>query len=313
MKPQYYALALSLLLTTSAFAEPTWVDHQREEVQTQLHYWSNNLNDWLGETDPSRPASAGLRIMLDNEWNRYDGYSIKPRIRAKIKLPVLKKHLNLVLGDDNLDNEAKDKSHLTANYANLPTDKRYDRRQARESNSSIALRWSQGIKKLGVDTDLDVGVRAISDVYLRLRANKVWQWSDDFSTRLEQIYRYGVKSKHYFRTNFENRYNENDSRHFANIVYLQYTKKDQNELLWGDSLYRQHNFANYKRLNYGVLAGGEVKRNDFKLIKYGPFINWRQPIWHDWLFVETEVNFYNHLPQKRSHSIGLFGRLEAIF
>lgn len=302
-----------LLVANTAFAEPTWADHQRENLKTTLHQWSNNINSWLGEPDPNRPASAGLRIMLDNEWNRYDGYSIKPRIRGKIKLPVLKQRLNLVFGDDNLDNETKDKNRLVRNYDHLDPNKNYDRKQARESNSSLALRWSQGVKQFGIDTDVDLGLRSGGDIYLRFKANKVWQWTDQFSTRLEQIYRYGINSKHYLRTNFENRFNETENRHFANILYFQYTK-DLDELkYWGNSLYRQHNFAGYKRLNYGIFAGGEISKKDFKLMKYGPFINWRQPIYHDWLFIEPELNFYNNRDLNRKHSVGAFMRIEALF
>lgn len=302
-----------LVLANVALAQPTWVDSQRENVRTTLHQWSNNINSWLGEPDPNRPASAGLRVMLDNEWNRYDGYSIKPRIRGKIKLPVLKQRLNLVFGDDNLDNETKDKNRLVRNYDHLDPNKNYDRKQARESNSSLALRWSQGVKQFGIDTNVDLGLRSGGDVYLRFKVNKVWQWTDQFSTRLEQIYRYGINSKHYLRTNFENRFNETENRHFANIVYFQYTK-DRDELkYWGNSLYRQHNFVGYKRLNYGIFAGGKVSKTDFKLMKYGPFINWRQPIYHDWLFIEPELNFYNNRDLNRKHSVGAFIRLEALF
>ena len=32
--------------------------------------------------------------MIDNYWNEYDNYEIKPRIRGKIKLPTLEKRLS---------------------------------------------------------------------------------------------------------------------------------------------------------------------------------------------------------------------------
>lgn len=138
------------LITYSAMAansEQHWVDEQHTAVKTRLSRWSHNIDDWIGTPDPTKPASANLRIMLDNEWNHYDGYSIKPRVRGKIKLPTLKQHLSVVFGDEDLDNQARDKHQLHRNYREaLSGDKKYDQRQTRDDNASLALRWSNGIR-----------------------------------------------------------------------------------------------------------------------------------------------------------------------
>ena len=47
------------------------------------------IDNWFGEVDPQKPASATIRVMIDNYWNEYDNFEIKPRIRGKIKLPTL--------------------------------------------------------------------------------------------------------------------------------------------------------------------------------------------------------------------------------
>ena len=39
-------------------SENTWADQQHKTVKQSLHSWSNNINDWLGETDQSKSASA---------------------------------------------------------------------------------------------------------------------------------------------------------------------------------------------------------------------------------------------------------------
>ena len=294
--------------------EETWTDNQHQTVKTALHTWSNTIDSWLGTPDPARPASAGLRIMLDNEWNRYDKFSVKPRIRGKIRLPTLKKHLSLVFGDDELDNEARDKNRIGQNYREpLRNDKRYDRRQARHDNSSVGLRWSDSIKKLGIDADLDLGVRSGMDVYLRLKLNKEWIWNELFSTRLEQIYRYGSNSKYYLRTNFENKYQQTDDIFIANHLHLQYERDIDELITWGNSFYRQHNFSNFKRLDYGIYVGGNLNEKKFDINQYGPFISWRQPIWRKWLFIQPEVNFYNNREKDRQHTLGLFFRVEAVF
>ena len=294
--------------------EKTWVDAQHKEIHTTLHSWANTIDEWVGEPDPNQPATASLRIMLDSQWNHYDGFSTKPRIRGKIRLPTLKKHLSLVFGDEDLDNESRDKNYLGKVYKKpLNKNKRYDRSQTREDNASIALRWSDSIKRLGIYTHIDLGIRSGIDVYLRFKAGKEWIITERFSTRLEQIYRYGSNSKHYLRTNFENKYRTSDNTFIANQLYLQSEHDIDEKNSWGNSFYRQHDFSNYKRLNYGIFIGGDIENKKFHINQYGPFISWRQPILRQWFFIQPELNYYNDKKQGRSHHVGAFLRLEAIF
>lgn len=291
----------------------TWIDKQHSEVKDKLHQWSNVIDRWIDDPDPSKPASANLRLMLDNEWNRYDGYSIKPRIRAKIRLPALKRRFSLVIGDEDLDNQSRDKHQLHRNYSKpLEDDQKYDRKQARQDNSSFAVRWSNETKRLGIDTDLDLGLRATADLFVRAKASKKWQITEHFSSRFEQIYRFGVKSRHYIRTNFENRYQENERRSLNNHTYYQYTHNTDQKKYWGNSSYRQHSYGNFKQLNYGFNFGGEVRHKRFRVNYYGPFVSWRQPIFRQWFFIQPELNFYNNKALDRKHNLGAFLRLEAI-
>ncbi len=72
-------------------ADRTWVDRKQFQIRNWADYTSNKIDNWFGETDPEKPASATLRVIVDNSWNKYDGYEIKPRIRGKIKLPTLER------------------------------------------------------------------------------------------------------------------------------------------------------------------------------------------------------------------------------
>lgn len=317
MKYTFFAPSISLLLgvtPTLSLAETNWIDMQHSQIRQTLHNWSNQIDDWFGTPDPNKPASANLRIMLDNEWNHYDGYSIKPRIRGKIKLPTLKQHLSVVFGDEDLDNQSRDNHQLHRNYKTpLHQDKKYDSKQSRDDNASLALRWSKQAEALGVDTDLDLGIRSGADIFLRAKVAKTWQHNDLFSTRLEQIYRYGINSKHYLRTNLENKWTETQTVFINNHTYLEYRHDVDEELIWGNSLYRQHDFEGYKRLNYGLFVGGDVEHKKASLNYYGPFVNWRQPIWREWLFIQPEVHYYNDKKADRKHHLGAFFRVEAIF
>ncbi|VEI31524.1 outer membrane protein [Haemophilus parainfluenzae] len=294
--------------------ENTWVDKQHINVKTTLNSWAQNIDSWISDPDVDHPARARLRVMMDSQWNHYDHFSFKPRVRGKIRLPSLKKRLSLVFGDEDLENQASDKNHVGNVYKKpLDDNKSYNRSQARNDNASIGLRWSDGIKKLGIDTHLDLGIRSGADVYVRFKGEKGWQINDDLATRLEQIYRYGSNSKHYVRTNFETTYSRSVNTFIGDNLYLQYEHDIDEDISWGNSIYQQHDFANDKRLSYGIFIGGDLDHNKFDINQYGPFISWRQPIWRKWLFIQPELNYYNDRSQDRNHHLGAFVRLEAIF
>ncbi|MBF0803549.1 MULTISPECIES: hypothetical protein [unclassified Neisseria] len=299
---------------TSAAApdNDTWADRRHKAVKNRLKSWAHNIDDWFGEPDPDNPADANLRVMIDTKWNKYDHFSVKPRIRGRVKLPVLQQRINVVFGDDSLDNEPRNNIQIYEENTS-PENKTFDKTHSRESNSSLALRWSGIGKRSGIDTDADIGIRSGNDLYLRLKGSKDWQLGGDFSTRFEPIYRYGIDSKHYVRTNWEVRRFPEGNTFTANQFHLQYTRNNDEEWTWGNSLYRQHNLPGHKRLNYGIYTSGNIKARKAKLNSYGPFAGWRQPIWREWLFVQTEINYLNNREENRPHHIGTLLRAEALF
>ena len=88
---------------TEETEDRTWIDRKQRTIRDWTDRTSDKIDDWFGEIDPEKHASATIRVMLDNYWNEYDNYEVKPRIRGKIKLPTLEKRLSLVFGDDTLD------------------------------------------------------------------------------------------------------------------------------------------------------------------------------------------------------------------
>ncbi|UOO83680.1 hypothetical protein [Neisseria dumasiana] len=305
-------------VTRSAPAEEqeqhnTWVDRRHKDIRSTLSGWAHNMDDWFGDPDPDNPATANLRLIVDTSWNKHDDFSVKPRVRGKVKLPVLQKRLNVVFGDDSLDSEPQQTGHLYDETVQN-RQKTFSKTETRESNSSLALRWSDINKYTGIDTDADIGIRSGDDLYVRLKGSKDWDLGNDFSTRVEQIYRYGLKSEHHTRSTWEVRHGKAGKPFIANHLNIEYNHKDQDEhWTWGNSLYRQHNFPNHKRLNYGIYTGGDIKNKKVKLNSYGPFAGWRQPVWREWLFVQPEINYLNNRKENRKHHIGALLRVEALF
>ncbi|WP_425551401.1 hypothetical protein [Acinetobacter baylyi] len=290
----------------------TWVDRKQKQISQWADRTSVKIDNWFGEIDPKKPADASLRIMLDNYWDKYNGFEVKPRIRGKIKLPTLERRLSVVFGDDSLDNE------FDNNIANINIDpngdnKRLDTRQTRDSNGSIALRWSDFAKRLPFETDADLGIRSGDDIYVRLKAKRTWELRNDFSFYAEQIYRYGINSKNYFRTNLELTHARPDEAFFSNQLSLTHADDQDDNWTWDNRLFRQHQFFANNRFSYGIYAGGYYNDNDLRLNSWGPFMSWRQPVWREWFYVQGDLNYLNDHREDRSHYLSTFVRLEALF
>ena len=294
-------------------ADRTWVDRKQFQIRSWADDTSNKIDNWFGETDPEKPASATLRVIVDNSWNKYDGYEIKPRIRGRIKLPTLERQLSLVFGDDSLDNELDNNVAITNENPGNSNDKTLDRQQTRENNSSFALRWSEFSKYIPFKTDLDLGLRSGDDIYLRLKASKDWKLENDFSFHAEQIYRYGIDSKNYLRTNLELTHARPNQACLSNQLNLTYSDNQDDDLTWDNSLFRQHQFFHENSFSYGIYTGGFLNNKDLRLNSWGPFISWRQPLWREWFYVQGNLNYMNDHRDDRSHFISTSIRFEALF
>lgn len=302
-----------LFEATESTEDLTWVDRKQKSIRNWADRTAQKMDNWFGETDPNDPAKATLRVIFDNRWDKHDGYEIKPRIRGKIDLPTLEKKVSVVFGDDSLDNEIENNIAITDENPANAADKKFDSERTRDANSSIALRWSELSKSLPFDMDADLGIRSGDDIYARLKATKDWQLSNDFSFHAEQIYRYGMDSENYLRTNLELTHARPGQAFLSNQFYLTYADEQDDDLTWDNRTYRQHQFFHGNTFNYGIYTGGYYNDSDLRLNSWGPFVSWRQPVWREWFFVQGDLNYYNDDREDHSHYPRALIRLEAIF
>lgn len=296
-------------------AEAQWIDANHREFKDWLQKTAHHIDDWFGDTNPNEPARASLRVMMDTTWNEYDGTTIKPRVRGKIKLPTLENRLSIVFGDDSLDDQPNDGGVLSDERVATPNadERRFDRRQTRENNSSLALRWSKFRDATGLDVDL--GVRS-DDVFVRTKFDKSWQLSHDIHARFEQMYRYGSSSEHTALTTLEFVQPQSASRQIVSRSHLYYTHQDEENLDWSSSLFQQHALPvkhGTAELSYGLYTGGNIVAKNADLNTYGPYVSYRQPVWRDWLFLQGDVSFYNNKLTDRDHHVAVFSRVEVVF
>lgn len=298
---------------TEQTEDQTWVDRKQKNIRNWADRTSEKIDNWFGEVDPQKPATATIRVMVDNYWNEYDNFEIKPRIRGRIKLPTLEKRLSVVFGDDSLDNEFNNSPANINQNPNQDSNKKLDGKQTRDDNSSIALRWSNFSKRLPFETDADLGIRSGDDIYVRLKASRDWQLRNDFKFYAEQIYRYGIDSENYLRTNLELTHARPNQPFLSNQFSLTYADDQDDDLAWENRTFREHSFFANNRFNYGIYTSGYYNDSDLRLNSWGPFVSWRQPVLREWFFVQGDVNYFNDHREDRNHFVSTFLRLEALF
>ncbi len=124
-------------------------------------------------------------------------------------------------------------------------------------------------KKLPFETDADLGIRSGDDIYVRLKAKRAWVLRNDFSFYAEQIYRYGIDSKNYFRTNLELTHARPNEAFLSNQFSLTHADEQEDDWWWDNRLFRQHQFFANQRFNYGIYMGGYYNDNDLRLNSRG--------------------------------------------
>lgn len=310
---------MASICASPAFADDTplhqtWIDDTHADTKRLLNRTAHYMDDWFGTTDPNDPARASIRVMLDTHHNEYDGTTIKPRVRAKVKLPTLENRLSVMIGDDDLDLEKGGGIHNDGRIITYGSET-LDRHQAKEDNSSLALRWSNLQEYMGIETDADIGLRS-NDIYLKLRGQKRWELDHNINSRFEQVYRYGSKSEHYALSTLEFSQPQSQHRTLINRTHLSYTHQDHEKTAWSNSFYQQHYLSGKhgeRAFSYGIYAGGDFDDKEPSLNSYGPYVSYRQPVWRKWLFFQTDVSYYNDKNANRDHHFGIFNRLEVQF
>lgn len=323
---QLTTIAVTALLSQPVFAQQSndvpppwliegleWVDTNHKEAQFILQKTAKEIDSWFGMPEVQQSAEAQLRILLDTHWDQYNGWILKPRLRGKIKLPALKERLNLVFGDDTIDNELDGAANIASESTNAP--KKLNLRQARRENSSVGLQWELPDQLKDVKTRFSLGLRSGGDIYAKIKVSKEWHHSSIAGTRTEFIYRYGLKSRHYIRSNTEFSYAPTEQAVNSNQFSVEYYHNRKTDgWSWANNLSRKHPTGKDTWFNYGLHVGGHITNGGvFSINSYGPFAGLRTHLYSDWLFVQPELTYYNDKVGSKNHHVGIMIRLEAQF
>ncbi|WP_336941164.1 selenocysteine synthase [Acinetobacter pittii] len=175
----------------------------------------------------------------------------------------------------------------------------------------LSASWATISTWMPFENDLDLGSNSDSDIYVQFLAKKKWNLRHNISIDTEQIFRYGSTSRNYSETTLNLTQKMQDNTLFANKFNV--NKSENEDYNWGNWTFQQFEFVKDNSLTYGVYSGGIYTKNDIRLNSWGPYISWRQPIWRDWIFMQNDLNFFNHLEDDSKHQLSVQMNLEANF
>lgn len=197
------------------------------------------------------------------------------------------------------------------------TYKALGKRKKKNSSTQVSIinplsaSWATISTWMPFENDLDLGSNSDSDIYVQFLAKKKWNLRHNISIDTEQIFRYGSTSRNYSETTLNLMQKMQDTTLFANKFNV--NKSENEDYNWGNWTFQQFEFVKNNSLTYGMYSGGVYTKNDIRLNSWGPYISWRQPIWKDWIFMQNDLNFFNHLDDDSKHQLSVQMNLEANF
>lgn len=198
-----------------------------------------------------------------------------------------------------------------------PTYKAFGKKKKKNSSTQISTTnplsasWATISTWMPFENNLDLGSNSENDVYVQFLAKKKWNLRHNISLDTEQVFRYGSTSRNYTETTLNLTQKMQDNTLFANKFNV--NKSENEDYSWGNWTFQQYQFLKDNHLTYGVYSGGVYTQNDIRLNSWGPYISWRQPVWRNWLFMQNDLNFFNHIDDDSKHQLSVQMNLEANF
>ena len=221
---------------------------------------------------------------------------------------ALIQELMAVFGNDTLWKRATQPEHP---YKALGKKKKKASSNQIEPTNPLTASWTTISTWMPFENNLDLGSNSESDVYVQFLAKKKWNLRHNISLDTEQIFRYGSTSRHYTETTLNLTQKMQDNTLFSNKFNV--NKSENEDYNWGNWTFQQFEFVKDNSLTYGVYSGGVYTKNDMRLNSWGPYISWRQPVWRNWLFMQNDLNFFNHIDDDPRHQLSVQMNLEANF
>ncbi|MBJ9721694.1 selenocysteine synthase [Acinetobacter calcoaceticus] len=254
------------------------------------------------------PHSSTLLVKTKRQYRPFSHLTCEVETDNDSTDATLIQDLMAVFGNDTLWKRATQPEHT---YKSLGKKKKKASSPHIAVSNPLSAGWDTISTWMPFENNLDLGSNSENDVYVQFLAKKKWNLRHNMSLDTEQLFRYGSTSRNYTETTLNLTQKMQDNTLFANKFNV--NKSENENYNWGNWTFQQFEFVKDNSLTYGVYSGGVYTNNDIRVSSWGPYISWRQPVWRDWLFMQNDLNFFNHINDDPKHQLSVQMNLEANF
>lgn len=252
--------------------DPNWLDHGQLYIANSSDEMAEWLDHFFGvRSSDLESADSTLRLIIDNDWEEYEGVSTDVRLRGKVHLPRIDERLSLVITDEDDDERALEDE--------LPSD------EEREKSTNIGLQYKARDEDRS-RLDYKVGLSSKVKFKANARYRYKWPWGDKlvnrFSENLYFIDQEGFGSK----TKLENDWLFNDKKLLRLSNNIKFAE-DIDGVEWSSQLALNRRVNRHAALSQFIWASGET-RPDYLTTAYGLGVRYRKNFYRKWLYYELE-------------------------
>lgn len=157
--------------------------------------------------------------------------------------------------------------------------------------NSLSASWTTISSLLPFSNDLDLGANSDTDIYVQFLAQKNWALPLGLQLNTAQIFRYGSSSKNYAETNLDLTQKLQHQTQLSTRFNV--SKTQDADYSWSNRTFQQLHFLSRDNLSYGIFSTGEYENRELRVHEWGPYFSWRRPIWHNWIFMQNDLNYLN--------------------
>lgn len=190
--------------------------------------------------------------------------------------------------------------------------KRNSPAQKKSSEDLIAESLATLSQLLPFKNDMRLGSDSNQDIYVQLNASQNWTIDHNLKLDTSQTYRYGVDHRNYFNTHLKLSHTQSPIASAYSQFNLTYINHDEENFVWEDRTYQKYQFLKNHALILGLYSSGYYD-GAVTLNSWGPYISWKRPIWRTWLFIQSDLSYYNDYREEQNHYPSALIRLEALF
>ena len=197
-----------------------------------------------------------------------------------------------------------EKLHPQPKYQFVSTSQKKSLKSLQKSQPDIVAETLEGLSQLlPFNNQMRLGSDSNQDIYLQLSASQNWTIDPQLKLATQQSYRYGLDHKNDFNTQLKLSHTQSKTASAYSQFNVTYSNHADEKFIWEQRSYQKYQFSKNQVLILGMYSSGDYDKA-MSLNRWGPYLSWQQPIWRNWLYLQSDLNYYNDKQNTLQHRLG---------